>query len=193
MGAAMFALVVGLIVFLGVHSVRILAPQWRDQRLSAMGEGKWKGIYSVVSLIGFALIVWGFGQARLVAPVLYEPPVWAKHITALLMLFAFISLMVSILPAGRLKPILKHPMLLAVKIWAFAHLLANGDLASLILFGSLLAWAVVDRIAVKRRGGSLPQPGPVKWDIYAVVSGALLYVLFIWRLHVWLIGVPVMG
>jgi uncharacterized membrane protein len=109
------------------------------------------------------------------------------------MLFSFVSLMVSNLPAGRLKPILKHPFLLSVKIWAFAHLLANGDLASLVLFGALLAWAVVDRIALKRRGAVVPLPGPVKWDVYAVASGALLYVLFIWKLHLWLIGVPPFG
>ncbi len=189
----MLALILGLIVFLGVHSTRILAPLWRQQRLDGLGEGAWKGIYSLLSLAGLVLIVWGYGQARLVAPVLYDPPLWARHVTALLMLFAFISLIVSVFPSGRLKPILKHPMLLSVKIWAFAHLLANGDAASLILFGSFLAWAVADRISLKRRGAALPQSGPVKWDIAAVALAVVIYLLFIWRLHVWLIGVPAMG
>jgi uncharacterized membrane protein len=98
--------------------------------------------------------------------------------------------MVFSFPAGRLKPMLKHPFLVAVQIWAVAHLLANGDLASVILFGAFLAWAVIDRLAVEWRGEAAALPGPVKWDALAVVSGAVLYVLFIWRLHLWLIGVP---
>ena len=112
-----------------------------------------------------------------------------KHVTLALMLPALISLMVFIMPAGRLKPALKHPMLLAVKIWAVAHLLANGDLASVILFGSFLVWAVLDRIAVKRLGDRIASPGPVKWDIASVAAGALVYVLFVWKLHEWLFGV----
>ena len=186
----MLALVLGLIVFLGIHSVRIAAPEWRDRQIAVIGEGPWKGIYSLISILGFVLLLWGYARAREVAPVLYEPPIWMKHITVGLMFFSFISLAVFIFPAGRLKPVLKHPLLVAVKIWAFAHLLANGDLASLILFLAVLAWAVVDRIAVGRRGEKAPQPGPVKWDVFAVALGAVLYVLFVWRLHLWLIGVP---
>ncbi|BCH26233.1 hypothetical protein MesoLjLc_61520 [Mesorhizobium sp. L-8-10] len=186
----MLLLILGLIVFLGIHSVRIVAPEWRDSQVAARGEGRWKGIYSLISLVGLVLLVWGYGRAWQVAPVLYEPPLWLKHIAALLMFFSFISLMVFNLPAGRLKPMLKHPFLVAVKTWALAHLLANGDLAALILFGAFLAWAVADRIAVGRRGEAVPKPGPVKWDIIAVVSGAVLYLLFVWRLHLWLIGVP---
>src|SRR5262245_43225548 len=129
----MLVLILGLIVFLGIHSVRIAAPEWRDRQIAAIGEGPWKGIYSLISIVGFVLLVLGYVMAREVSPVLYEPPVWMKHITVGLMFFSFISLAVSIFPAGRLKPMLKHPLLVAVKIWAFAHLLANGDLASLIL------------------------------------------------------------
>lgn len=186
----MLLLILGLILFLGMHSVRMVTPAWRDGRIAAMGEGPWKGLYSLVSLVGFVLIVWGYGKAWAVAPVLYEPPTWLKHVAALLMFFSFVSAMVSAFPAGRLKPALKHPLLLAVKIWAFAHLLANGDLAAVILFGAFLAWAVADRIALKRRKAPLPKAGPAKWDVLAVLSGAVLYALFVWRLHLWLIGVP---
>lgn len=189
----MLVLILGLIVFLGVHTVRIVAPEWRARRIAAMGEGAWKGIYSLVSLAGVILVVWGFGMARSETGVLYDPPLWLRHVAGLLMLFSFISLMVFNLPAGRLKPLLKHPFLLAVKIWAVAHLLANGETAAVVLFASFLAWAVWDRVAVKRRGETVPSPGPVKWDIIAVASGIVLYMLFIWKLHVWLIGVPPMG
>jgi len=189
----MLLLLLGLVIFLGIHSVRIIAPDWRDQRVAAMGEGTWKGVYSVVSLVGLVLIIWGFGMARGEAGVLYEPPVWLRHLAALLMLFSFISLMVFNLPAGRLKPALKHPFLVSVKIWAVAHLLANGETSSVVLFGAILAWAVWDRIAVGRRGETPPAPGPVKWDIIAVASGVVLYLLFIWKLHEWLIGVQPIG
>ncbi|OHV79962.1 NnrU family protein [Ensifer sp. LCM 4579] len=184
----MFVLILGLLIFLGVHSIRIFAPAWRDRRLADMGDGPWRGLYSLVSLTGFVLIIWGFAIARPDAPVLYEPPVWMKHIALALMPFAFISLMVFALPAGRLKPALKHPMLVSIKIWALAHLLGNGDLASLLLFGAFLAWAVADRISVKRRGNAVAAPGPITWDIGAVVAGVALYVLFVWRLHEWLFG-----
>lgn len=188
----MFVLVLGLIVFLGAHSIRIVAPAWRDGRVAAMGDGPWRGAYSLVSLIGLVLIVWGFGLARAETGLLYVPPIALRHVALLLMLLAFVCLGISVLPAGRLKPLLKHPMLVAVKIWAFAHLLANGETASVILFGAFLAWAVVDRISVKRRGASLAAPGPVKWDVIGLAVGGGLYLLFVWKLHAWLIGVPVM-
>lgn len=193
----MLVMIIGIIIFLGIHSVRIVAPRWRLAKMEQWGEGKWKGLYSLVSVVGLALLVWGFGMARLEAPILYEPPVWMKHITLLLMLFAFVFLGVFIAKPGRIKPALKHPMLISIKTWALAHLLANGDLASLILFLSFLAWAVFDRIALKRqaRAGLAPMPitpGPVTNDMIAIVIGLVLYVLFIWKLHVLLIGVSPM-
>ncbi len=187
----MALLIAGLVLFLGVHSVRMVAPTWRDSMLARLGENGWKGLYSLVSFVGLVLLIWGYARAQPLAPVLYVTPFGMVHLTALLMVFAFIALAVSQVPSGRLKPMLKHPMLLSVKIWAFAHLLVNGDLASVILFGAFLAWAVWNRIAVKRRGAPLPQPGPVLYDIIAVVSGLVLWVLFVWKAHEWLIGVPI--
>lgn len=189
----MTILIVGLVLFLGIHSVRIFAPAWRDAMRARLGDGPWRGLYSLVSIVGFVLIVWGFGMARADTGYLYDPPLWTRHLAALLMLFSFIALGIYGFPPGRLKPILKHPMLVAIKIWAVAHLLANGETASVVLFGAVLVWAVADRISVKRRGAPVPAPGPVKWDVAAVAAGVVLYLLFIWRLHLWLIGVAPLG
>ena len=192
----MSILLLGLILFLGIHSARILAPDWRNARIAAMGLNAWKGLYSAASLIGLILIIWGYALARPEAALVYEPPVWMKHVTMTLMLFSFVFWAVSQLPAGRIKPWVRHPLLLAVKIWAFAHLLANGDAASLVLFLSLLAWAVVDRISVKRREaageGAVMAAGPVTNDVIAVAVGAAVYVLFVWKAHEWLFGVSPM-
>jgi uncharacterized membrane protein len=192
----MLLFIVGLIAFLGVHSIRIVAPEWRNAQLASMGEAKWKGLYSIASVIGFVLLIWGYSFARPEAAFIYEPPVWMKHVTLALMLFSMIFLGVSQVPAGYIKAAVRHPMLLAVKIWAFAHLLANGDAASLLLFLGILAWAVIDRISVKRRevSGEVSAAiaaGPVTNDILGVGLGIVLYVLFVWKLHEWLIGVSV--
>ena len=138
----MIWLLAGLIVFLGIHSVRLVAPGFRDSMVAARGEQTWKGVYSVIAIAGFVLLVWGYGQARLDTSYIYEPPQWMKHIASLLMVFSFILLVASQAPAGRIKQAVKHPMLLATKVWAFAHLLANGDTASLLLFLAFLGWAV---------------------------------------------------
>jgi uncharacterized membrane protein len=187
---AMLPFILGLILFLGIHSVRIIVPEWRERQLAAMGEARWKGIYSLISIVGLVLMIWWFRSASAAAPILYEPPVWLKHIAVGLMFLSFVSLAVFILPAGRLKPILGYPLLASVNIWAFAHLLANGDLASLMLFGAFLVWAVADLFSISRRGEMTPKPGPIKWDVYAVAVGVVLSVLVIWKLHLWLIGVP---
>ena len=189
----MIVLILGLILFLGIHSLRIVAPGWRDARFAAMGEGPWKGVYSLVAIVGLVLLIWGYGLARPEAMFFYEPPSWMKHAVALLMLIALIIFMVSQLPAGKMKPALKHPMLLSVKIWAFAHLAANGDLASILLFGSFMVWAVADRISLGKRDAPLPQEGPVTWDIVAIVAGVVIYLLFVWQLHAWLFGVLPFG
>jgi uncharacterized membrane protein len=189
-------LLLGLLLFLAIHSVRIAAPEWRRTQIASMGEGKWKGLYSAASLIGLVLIIWGYALARPEAALIYEPPVWMKHVTLTLMLFAFVFLAVSQVPAGRIKAWVRHPMLLSVKIWAVAHLLANGDAASLVLFLGVLAWAVIDRISVKRREAAGERAeilaGPVMNDVIAIAVGVAVYGLFVWKAHEWLFGVSPM-
>ena len=185
-------LIIGLLLFLGVHSVAIVAPAWRDRMQARLGEGKWKGIYSLASIVGFLLLIYGYGQARQDPVVLYAPAPWTRHLAALLMLPVFPLLFAAYLP-GRIKAALKHPMLVAVKLWAVAHLIANGMLADLLLFGGFLAWAVADRISFKRRPpkavpGAPPSPAN---DAIAVVAGLATYVVFVLWLHLKLIGVPV--
>jgi uncharacterized membrane protein len=184
-------LIAGLVLFLGVHSVAIVAPSFRTRTIQRMGEGAWKGLYALISLAGFVLICYGFGLARQAPVVLYSPPTWLRHLAFLVMLPVFPLLIAAYLP-GRIKTAAKHPMLAAVKFWAFAHLLANGSLADVLLFGGFLAWAVGDRISVKRR--ATPQvlrtapPGP--WnDAIAVVLGLAVYALLIGWAHVRLFGV----
>ncbi|MEO7431175.1 MAG: NnrU family protein [Dokdonella sp.] len=186
----MILFIVGLIVFLGIHSVSIAAPTWRDAQV-ARNPGAWKGLYSVVSVIGFVLLVYGYGLARQVTPVVWSPPTYMRHIALLVMLPVFPLLLAAYLP-GRIKTAAKHPMLLAVKFWALAHLLANGTLVDMILFGAFLAWAVADRIAIKRRRNPHVIPvaprGPAN-DAIVVVGGLVLYVAFVMVIHRWLIGV----
>jgi uncharacterized membrane protein len=186
-------LVLGLVLFLGVHSVSIVAPEWRDRTHARLGEGPWKAIYSVISIVGFVLIIWGYGQARQNPVLLYAPPFWTRHITMLLMLPVFPLLLAAYLP-GRIKSALKHPMLVAVKLWALAHLLANGMLADVLLFGGFLAWAVADRISLKRRPPRPIRTAPASKanDFIAVIVGLILYVIFVLWLHAKLIGVPPM-
>ncbi|MCB1438743.1 MAG: NnrU family protein [Nitratireductor sp.] len=186
----MLILIIGLVLFLGIHSSKMLFPGFRGNVIASRGLNAWKGIYSLVSFAGLILIIWGYALYRPDAPDLWIPPVWTRHIALLLMAFAFIILVSSNLPTGRIKQAVKHPMLLSVKIWALAHLLANGDLASIILFGSFLAWAVWDRIAAKRRGDPLPVAGSsLIPDVLSVVIGLALYVVFVLWAHQWLFGV----
>ena len=188
----MIYLIIGLLLFLGVHSVAIVAPRWRERMLSRLGEGKWKGLYSAVAAVGLVLLIYGYGQARQDPILVYAPPLWTRHLTALLMLPVFPLLFATYLP-GRIKAVLKHPMLASVKLWAFAHLLSNGMLADVLLFGGLLLWAVADRISLKRRPPKpIPQAAPSKTnDAIAIVAGLAVYVAFVFWLHLWLIGVPV--
>ena len=189
-------LIIGLIIFLGLHSVRIFADGWRMRVLAQRGEGAWKGLYSVVSLIGFALIIWGYGLARQQPVVLWVPPVAMRHIAALLMLFAIIMLVAAYVPGNAIKVKLHHPMTLSVKTWALAHLLANGNLADVLLFGSFLAWAVFCFIAARKRdrvAGTIYPAGRVLPTVMTVVIGLVIYVVFAMYLHKWLIGVPVFG
>ncbi|MXN64439.1 NnrU family protein [Stappia sp. GBMRC 2046] len=187
-------LVLGLVLFLGAHSLPMFAAAESGLR-TRLGEGPFKGIHSLISAVGIVLIVIGYGQARAAGPaLLYDPPVWMAHLVMLLMLPVFVLILSTYLP-GRIKAAAKHPTILAVKIWAFAHLLANGDAASVLLFGAFLGWAVADRISLKRRGklgGVAPGEGSPKNDITAIVGGLAVYALFVWQLHSWLIGVPIL-
>ena len=185
----MVIIILGLIIFFGVHSLSIYNFQLRNSLLAQHGEGRFKGLYSLVSLIGFALIVWGYGQARLSPTVVYVPPAGLKHATLLLMLPFFVLFLSTYLP-GKIKATLKHPMLVSIKLWALAHLLANGMLHDVILFVAFLAWAVVDRISVKKRPAAEVVPASFnKNDVIAIVGGLILYVVFSMWLHVLLIGV----
>jgi uncharacterized membrane protein len=189
----MALLVAGMIVFLGVHSIAIVAPNMRDRARVRLGEGTWKGIYALISLIGLVSIIYGFGLARQVPVVLYTPPQWMRHVTFLFMLPVFPLILAAYLP-GRIKAVTKHPMLSAVKFWAFAHLLANGLLADVLLFGGFLAWAVIDRISLKRRLQSIHTAPAGRFnDVIAIVLGLALYGLFIGWAHARLFGVSPLG
>lgn len=192
----MLNLIAGLLLFLGTHSVAMIAPTWRARTLARLGPQVWSGAYSLVALLGFVLIVIGFGAAResLHPITLYDPPTWARHLTLLLMIPVFPLLLAAYLP-GRISAAVRHPMLAAVKIWAFAHLLDNGSLADVLLFGSFLAWAVADRISLARRpadappgGQTSPLPSGLRNDRIAVIGGLLLYLVFLFLAHQWLIG-----
>ena len=187
----MILFILGLVIFLGVHSVAIFAPAWRDAQIARRGDLAWKGIYSIVSIVGFALLIYGYGLARRAPVVLYTPPAMLRHIALALMLPVFPLFLAAYLP-GHIKTAAKHPMLLSVKIWATAHLLANGTLVDVLLFGAFLAWAVLDRIAAKRRAVPRVVPGapPSAFnDAIAVIGGLGLYAAFLMGVHLWLIGV----
>lgn len=186
----MTVLIVGLVLFLGIHSLSIVNEPLRNRMAQSMGEWPFKGLYSVISAVGLAAIIWGYGLARQDPVSLYVPPVGLRHLAMALLIPVFPLLLAAYLP-GRIKTTLKHPMLVAVKLWALAHLLANGMLHDVLLFGGFLAWAVVDRISLKRR-----QPRPIVTlparamnDVIAVVAGLALYGAFITGLHAKLIGV----
>ena len=191
----MTLLILGLIVFLGTHAFT-MARRARGEVIAKIGEGPYKGLYSLASLAGLVLIAIGFGQYRQAGYVpVWDPPVWTRHLSLLLVWISFICLAAAYIP-GRIKLRLKHPMLAGVKIWAFAHLISNGDLGSILLFGSFLAWAVVARISVKHRDEAVQHGAPSLpegWrnDVLAVAIGTLAYLAFAFWLHPLLIGVPV--
>ena len=189
----MVMLIAGLILFFVPHSIAIVAPHWRDRMALHLGEPAWKGTYSVIAAAGLALIVLGFMAARRAPVVLYVSPAWLHYLTAALMLPVFPLLFATYLP-GRILTTIKHPMLTAVKLWATAHLLSNGMLADVLLFGSFLVWAGIDRASLKRRAPAPIRRAPARPynDLIAVVLGLALFVLFVWRLHALIIGVPVM-
>lgn len=187
----MVILIAGLVLFLGVHSVGIVAAGWRERMLERIGERKWKGIYALIAIAGFVLLINGYGEAREQPIVLFTPPLWLRHLSLLLLLPVFPLLFAAYLP-GRIKAVLKHPMLVAVMFWAAAHLLANGTLADLLLFGGFLVWAIADRLSFTRRPPQQIHTAPPSRanDVIAVLLGLAVYAAFGLWLHGVLIGVP---
>lgn len=185
-------LIAGLIVFLGIHTVTTLRGV-RGALIGRLGEGPYKGLFSLLSAVGLVLIVWGFGRYRSAGTIaIWAPPGWLHQVTLVLMWPAFVALAAAYAPVGRIKSTLRHPMLVGVKLWALAHLLVNGDLGSILLFGGLLAWAGWDRASLKRRGdaGAPPVAGPTMGDAIALVIGSAAYAAM-WWLHPIAIGVPI--
>jgi uncharacterized membrane protein len=186
----MLVLIAGLVLFLGAHCVSFIAPHWRDRMVLLVGAPQWKGLYALIASVGFVAIIWGYGAARHSPVTLYVPPFWLHYATFILMLPVFPLALAAYLP-GKIKTAARHPLLAATKCWATAHLLSNGTLAAVLLFGSFLAWAIIDRISLKNRVQAPIQTLPASAfnDAIAVIGGLALYVLFVWRLHLWLIGV----
>jgi len=177
-------------LFFGVHCIAIVGSSWRDRMVAKLGRAAWQGLYSLIAIGGFVLMLWGYGITRHDPVLLYTSPMWMRHVSALLMLPVFPLLLAAYLP-GRIRTATKHPMLAATKFWALAHLLVNGALGDVLLFGSFLAWAVADRISLKRRPArTIPGAPPSKLnDVIAIVLGLLLYVAFAKWLHVRWFGV----
>lgn len=189
----MLILAAGLIVFLGMHSVRIVADDWRTRRIARIGEGAWKGIYSLISIAGFVLVVWGYQLTRESPVDLWHPPIWTRHVASLFTLVSFVLLAAAYVPRTRIKAAIGHPMVVGVKVWAFAHLLANGRLGDIVLFGAFFAWAVLDFSAAKRRdrfqGRTYPAAPGFSRDLIAVIIGIAGWAAFALHLHALLIGV----
>jgi uncharacterized membrane protein len=185
-------LIIGLLLFLGVHSVRIVADDQRTRWRQRWGANTYKGVYAALSLVGFVLIVWGFGLAREAPTMLWSPPRGMRHLAALLTLIAFILLAASYVPRNHIKARLHHPMVLSVKVWALAHLLSNGNVAHVVLFGSFLVWSVVCYSASRRRDRtqSISYPaGTAGATAITVVVGVVAWSAFAMVLHGLLMGI----
>lgn len=192
----MSVLIVGLLLFLGVHSVRIFAEDWRRAQIARFGENGWKMAYSLVSLIGLVVLIYGYGMTRMDPVFVWNPPIWTRHLAALLTIPAFILLAAAYVPGNRIRTALGHPMIIGVKVWAFAHLLANGRLGDIVLFGAFLLWAVLDFRAARQRDRAAPVTRPaggLAGDAVTLAIGLIGWAVFALYLHTWLIGVPVFG
>ena len=188
--------ILGLVLFLGCHSVRVFAGSWRDQVLERMGEKWFKGLYSLISMVGFVFLVYGFSQIRWDSPQLWSPPVAMRHTAALLMWVSMVLLIAGQVPHNAIKAKLGHPMVLSVKVWALAHLLANGNREDVILFGAFLLWSVwCFRAARARdRAANLPPVVPqMRATWVALMGGVVLYAVFLFKAHAWLVGVSPLG
>ncbi len=192
----MTILVLGLLLFLGSHSIRIVAEGWRGRQIARIGYGPWKGLYSLVAIAGFVLIVWGYGMTRAEPIAVWDPPRWTRHLAALLTVPAFVLIAAAYVPGTRMKAAIGHPMIVGVKLWAAAHLLSNGRLGDIALFGAFLVWAVLDFNAARRRdraaGTRYSAAGPAR-DMIALTIGLAAWAVFALYLHAWLIGVRPFG
>ena len=192
----MVLFIIGLVVFLGAHSTRIVADGWRSAQVARIGPGPWKGLYSLVSIAGFVALVWGYGMARAQPVPLWTPPPWTRHLAALLMIASFVLLAAAYVPRNGIRARLHHPMMLGVMVWALAHLAANGTLADLLLFGAFLAWAVAGLRAARgrdRASGTVYPAGTAAGTATTVVVGIVAYGVFAFWLHALLIGVRPFG
>jgi uncharacterized membrane protein len=185
-------LVLGLLIFLGAHSVRIFADGWRTRMIARLGMNGWKALYALASIVGFVLIVWGFGLARQQPVLLYAPPLRLKYVNALLTLVAFVLVVATYVPRNHVKAAIGHPMLAGVKVWAFGHLLATGFLHDVVLFGAFLLWAVVNFVVSRRRdrlAGTHYAAGTLVGDALALAIGIVAWAVFAFWLHARWIGV----
>jgi len=185
----MYVLIAGLVLFFAPHSLRMTAPGLRDARIAAMGLNAWKGVHTGMSLVGLGLIVWGWILFRADAPEVYTPFDWGRHVTYLLVLIAFILFAVPANSVGRIRATIRHPMLIATICWSTGHLLANGDLASVLVFGSFLVYSAINLIAVQFRADPAPVFQSLRPDISAVLFGTIIYLIFAFYVHGWLFGV----
>jgi len=189
----MALLIFGLVIFLGVHSTKVFAEGGRAKAIARLGEGPWRGVYALLSLAGLVMIIWGFGEARGAAPMLWAPPFWTRHAAVLLMLISMILLAAYGLKGSHIAVAVHHPMLWAVVVWAVAHLLANGSAADVVLFGAFLAWALFDLQScyARDRANAIAYPAP-NWGatIGAIVIGIVLWGALFGGLHLWVFGVP---
>ena len=200
----MALLILGLVLFLGAHSTRVFAENWRQAALARLGDKAYKGAYTLVSLVGFGLLMFGFDQVRWDSPLLWAPPAWAKHGAVLLMLLSIVLLASAYVPRNAIKAKLHHPMVLSVKVWALAHLLANPRLADVVLFGAFLLWSVFnfraarkrDRLAAAAAGEQSSEPAPevsMAATGLALGIGVVVWAVLVWRGHEWLFGVSPLG
>lgn len=192
----MTLLILGLVIFLGVHSVRVFGEGFRSAQVARLGPNGWKGVYSLASIVGFALLLWGYGQARQTPEVLWASPIWTRHLASLLTLLSFVLLAAAYVPRNGIKAKFHHPMVLGVKVWALAHLLANNTLADVILFGSFLIWAVLSFRAARARdraAGTVYPAGTAAGTGITVVVGLAAWAVFAFWGHAALIGVRPFG
>ena len=197
----MLILIAGLIIFLGIHSLRVVSPAGRERLFDRLGESRFKGAYSILSVVGLVLLVYGYGQARADTTLWWVPPTGLKHLTFILVPISFILVASAYLPRGRIKAAVKHPMVLGVAVWALGHLLVNGTGADVVLFGAFLVWAVADYLSSLGRADGIQTSAKaataptlsLKGDVLAVVIGIVLTAGFVGGLHLWLIGVSPLG